>query len=108
MSRKRQHGTASSPITFSSKYAFELREMRRRGINMSDFIDKCIRLGLENGTNFNQKWPEYETICLAITAAFHIDAEAWIMNKAFALSRQYDSPFRDWDIWKPNVGDDEE
>lgn len=105
---KRSHGTGTSPVTFSSRYALELREMRRRGVNMSEFIDRCIRLGLENGTNFNQKWPEYESICIAITAAFDMDAESWIMRKAYNLSRQQDGRFFDWDIWQPNIGDDEE
>ena len=100
---KRSHGTGTSPLTFSSRYALELREMRRRGVNMSEFIDRCIRLGLENGTNFNQKWPEYETICLAITAWTDMDAETWIMNKALVLSLDFDSPFNNWSVSRPNM-----
>ena len=51
----RKHGTYSMPITISTTHHEQLLQLKRRGVNISGWVDRAIELTLKHGTNYSQE-----------------------------------------------------
>ena len=101
MSRKRKHGTASTPMTFSTRHHAMFMQMKQSGINVSEWIDDAIRyrqMHLAKAVNEESTWDAAKAI---IEYHVEIPFEAFVMRKAWALSREKDGEFHSWTVDKP-------
>jgi hypothetical protein len=101
MSRKRKHGVSSTPMTFSTQHHAMFSQMKRNGINVSEWIDEAISYRQKHLAHAVQADTSWDAAKAIIESHVEIPFEAFIMRKAWALSRAEEGEFHGWTVEKP-------